>query len=586
MAENQKGSYSNPQRIISKEFDVRARASREVSNQILNTSDNIMKTVMAQKKQAENLELENIEKESVLRDKVNEFTKPGSNQANNSIVQFWDEKIEQYVDNLNMVQSGDMSQREAMLANKKIEALIPQFKSNGVTLINSAASQHQSIKDGTFSSTGSMDNKNVLNKLYNNGDVRIVEKDGAIYYWAPEKDEDGNVIPDSGSFLNGSELYANPNKPLFNEKADINGLIQQGWDKFSKEETGLSPYIKEEAFTNGDAHPVTGEIITGLEDGYEQLIRYPVQKDGIKQEYLKDIESSAYFSGVLGNEEEMLSVWQDSISDGEEVADANGVEPGQPNYTSTYPPNSLGSFAQEGNELGISLSDMGLTMEQWQNSVYGEYPDDIDPEKKELIDKNQKAASKRYMANLSWDKNMMSAGSSKVSGKRKIAEKAEPSSSTKRTFKGEGGKDYSNTETNNIRAGIAAENKIIKDFEYVTDVTEDSTREEKMASLQSKIKAQADVDDMLGPDVITVSDYDNKDELIEAIARVKLEGDKSVKNYDTYKIGRDDYQKFNSGNKPNMPQEEFNKKYAALAPGESFVAMVNGKLQKIKKPKS
>ena len=42
-------------------------------------------------------------------------------------------------------------------------------------------------------------NKEILNRIGNNGDVRIVEKDGAIYYWAPDKDEDGNVIPDSGS---------------------------------------------------------------------------------------------------------------------------------------------------------------------------------------------------------------------------------------------------------------------------------------------------------------------------------------------------------------------------------------------------
>ena len=44
-------SYSNPQRIINKEFDVRAKANRELQNTIQNTTASIAATVLKQKKQ-------------------------------------------------------------------------------------------------------------------------------------------------------------------------------------------------------------------------------------------------------------------------------------------------------------------------------------------------------------------------------------------------------------------------------------------------------------------------------------------------------------------------------------------------------
>ena len=406
-------SYSNPQRIINKEFDARAKSSRQLQNTIQNTTASIASAVAQQKKQKEELEAANVEKESALRDKVNEFATPGAGQIDKSIIEFWDTKIEDYVNNMNLAANGEITQREAMLRNKKIEALLPQFKQNAATLASNSALQKEALNDGTFSSTGSVANKEILNRIGNNGDVRIVEKDGAIYYWAPDKDEDGNVIPDSGSFINGAELYANADKPLFNTKADISGLISQGWNKFSGEETGISDYVKTIAVRNGDKHPITGATISGLEDGYEQVIRVPVSEN--RDKYIDEIESSAYFNGILGNEKEMLSVWQDEIPDGE--PDENGE----------YPPNSLGFFASGGDPtLDINLEEMGYVgpdaMEQWQNSVYGEYPDNVSPEQKALIDKNQKAVSKRYMANLSWDQNSITKGASKTIGKRKIVD--------------------------------------------------------------------------------------------------------------------------------------------------------------------
>ena len=71
-------SYSNPQRIINKEFDVRAKSNRQLQNTIQNTTASIASAVAQQKKQKEELEAANVEKESALRDKVNEFATPGA----------------------------------------------------------------------------------------------------------------------------------------------------------------------------------------------------------------------------------------------------------------------------------------------------------------------------------------------------------------------------------------------------------------------------------------------------------------------------------------------------------------------------
>jgi len=525
-------SYSNPQRIINKEFDVRAKANRQLQNTIQNTTASIANTVIEQKKQKKELEASNVEKESALRDKVNEFATPGAGQIDKSIIEFWDTKIEDYVNNMNLAANGEITQREAMLRNKKIEGLLPQFKQNAATLASNAALQKEALNDGTFSSTGSVGNKEILNRLGNNGDVRIVEKDGAIYYWAPDVDEDGNVIPDSGSMINGAELYANADKPLFNTKSDISGLISQGWNKFSGEETGISDYVKTIAVKNGDKHPVTGETISGLEDGYEQVIRVPVTEN--RDKYIDEIESSAYFNGILGNEKEMLSVWQDEIPDGE--PDENGE----------YPPNSLGFFASGGDpNLDIDLDAMGLTMDEWQNSVYGEYPDDVGDEQKALIDKNQKAVSKRYMSNLSWDQNSLTAGASKTIGKRKIATPPKASTSggsgsgsgESLKFTTDTGKEYGQSATNSIRAGIKMEEEVDDKMRKAMVGDEAAQQAALIGLITSYGFAEEDFEDEIDAldfDAVTQS---LKEDLFKDIGQ-------GATSYAEYQVGKEDYNNY------------------------------------------
>jgi len=424
-------SYSNPQRVINKEFGAAVKGAGDIQRSLENTSANIMNIVKQQKKETEQIKQNNIKQESALRDKVNEFTKPGAGNMDNSIVKFWDEKIEAYVNNMNMAANGEITSREAMIRNKQIEALIPQFKSGASIIPTNIAALDDAVENGTLSSTGSVSNKIVLDRIKNNGDVQIVEKNGTIYYWAPDRDENGDIIgefdPKSSNFINGTVMAANPDKQLFNNKADISGLISQGYTKFSQEETGFSEYYKDIAVTNGDIDPrdPTGKTkISGMEDGYEQLIRVPSSDPNSKNKFVNEVESSAYLNNIIGNEKKMLSVWQDTIPDGE--PDENGQ----------YPPNSLGFYASGGDPtLDINLEEMGYVgpnaMEEWQNSVYGEYPSNATPEQQALIDKNQKAVSKRYMADQMWDQNAITVPKT-LKGKRKIEKKVTPNNPNKK----------------------------------------------------------------------------------------------------------------------------------------------------------
>ena len=424
-------SYSNPQRVINKEFGAAVKGAGDIQKSLENTSANIMNIVKKQKKETKEIEQNNIKQESALRDKVNEFAKPGAGNMDNSIVKFWDEKIEAYVNNMNMAANGEITNREAMIRNKQIEALIPQFKSGASIIPTNIAALDDAVENGTLSSTGSVSSKKVLDRIKNNGDVQIIEQNGTIYYWAPDRDENGDIIgefdPKSSNFINGTVMAANPDKQLFNNKEDISGLISQGYTKFSQEETGFSEYYKDIAVTNGDIDPrdPTGKTkISGMEDGYEQLIRVPSSDPNSKNKFVNEVESSAYLNNIIGNEGKMLSVWQDTIPDGE--PDENGQ----------YPPNSLGFYASGGDPtLDINLEEMGYVgpdaMEEWQNSVYGEYPSNATPEQQALIDKNQKAVSKRYMADQMWDQNAITVPKT-LKGKRKIEKKTtKPGSGSK-----------------------------------------------------------------------------------------------------------------------------------------------------------
>ena len=209
---------------------------------------------------------------------------------------------------------------------------------------------------------------------------------------------------------------------------------------------------------------------------------------GKKQNFIEEVEASGMLDGMLGDQKDMLSVWQDNIADGEEQEDC------------TYPPHTLGSFAQPGNELDIDLDAMGLTMEEWQNSAYGEYPTDITEEQKTLIQTNQAKAAKRYLANNSWDENSLSPGASKTIGKRKKPDQKIDSPDVKNT--GKPTKSLWELSKNNLKAR--------ENFEEVRAKKEDITSKFKFLPQVIDANAIEKVEAEMGFDEGSFSDQEGR----------------------------------------------------------------------------
>lgn len=404
-------SYTNPSRIINKTAQEVQKGGQRMQDQLLTTSAEIAKASQIQKKQLAQLEEENIERENNFFDSVQNSTK-GHQHLDSKVANTFEGLTKDYVEINRLAALGPpegISKTEANLRRREIEQTPKQFQEQAGYLEIEVKKYGDALKNGTMSSIGSPTNKAVLDAMYNDRDVEIARENGEFFYYIPKKDKDGKNLPwpENEGSLNGTKLAerSQSGEDLFDLKTDTGGLTKTIWNKLSGEETGLGEYTITKSFENGDIHPTSGKPIEGLEDGYVQVIQMP--NTGKKQNFIEEVEASGMLDGMLGDQKAMLSVWQDNIADGEEQDDG------------TYPPNTLGSFAQPGNELDIDLDAMGLTMEEWQNSVYGEYPTDITEEQKTLIQTNQAKAAKRYLANNSWDENSLSPGASKTIGKRK-----------------------------------------------------------------------------------------------------------------------------------------------------------------------
>lgn len=529
-------SYTNPARIINRTAQEVQKGGQRMQDQLLTTSAEIAAASKIQKEQLAQLEEENIERENNFFDDVQNSTK-GHQHLDQKVAGTFENLTKDYVEINRLADLGPpegISKTEANLRRREIEQTPKQFQEQAGYLELEVKKYGESLKNGTMSSIGSPTNKAVLDALYNDRDVEIARANGEFFYYIPKKGKDGNNLPwpENEGSLNGTKLAerAQSGEDLFNLKTDTGGLTKTIWNKLSGEETGLGEYTITKSFENGDTHPTSGKPIEGLEDGYVQVIQMPNTEK--KQQFVEEVEASGMLDGMLGDQKSMLSVWQDNIPDGEKQEDG------------TYPPNTLASFTDEGGgSLGISLSDMGLTMEEWQNSSYGEYPTDISDEQKTLIQTNQAKAAKRYLANNSWDENSLSPGASKTIGKRKkpepkidvIGGNKEKEKALK--FTTDTGKEYSQPAANAIRAGIKMEEEVDEKMRKAAIGDEDAQQAALIGLITSYGFAEEDFEDE-----IEALDFDAitnglKEDLFKDIGQ-------GATSYAEYQVGKGDYNNY------------------------------------------
>ena len=325
-------SFKNPQRTINKEFDAWINGGNSLTNKIATTAEGIRKSVAAQKKlNKEMQDKEDIQMQSMYS-KANEFVKSGNRYMDQNILSFWNSKVDEYFQIKNGMQDGNIGRQEGNQALSKIMGLVPQFKNQAQYLGDESMRYDTEVKADNVSSTGSTQNKLMLQRIHDGSNVQIVEREGQLFYFSPEeKDEDGNVLKEA-TMLNGSELEAmNANgKSLFELKPNITAPLTAIYNKAiqpDKIDGKFVEYIKN--VKKGDINPMTGFEYAGLEEGMLYTFKTITEKN--KPLAIDEIANSNGISSMMSNQSVMRRVWQDEIPDEEieRIASEKGYDPSQ-----------------------------------------------------------------------------------------------------------------------------------------------------------------------------------------------------------------------------------------------------------------
>lgn len=410
----QAGGYANPQRVTDRSFNALVEGGKALTNKIATTASQITQNVKLQKEQMQREQDElDIEMQSMFS-KVNELPSTTNSTLDNNIHSFWNGQVDDYFKIKNDMDNGTITRQEGNRKLAQINGLVGQFKTQAKYLGEQCALYSDSLNNQQVSSTGSVVNKNFLQALCKGGDVRTVMKDGQLVYQLGEE----------GQFLNGTELIAKAgaDKNLFNKKADFTDYETQMYNKLATPDSPDSEYLTTETFRKGMPNPITGEPMNNLEEGYEYTMQYiiPDKKDS----YLQAAYNSPMMNVMLQDEEAMLSEWQDNIPDGWDPNANNGMGGFDGNE------DSIAGIAQQ---VGIGtqdLANLGMTMDDFVNSSWHEYPTDFTDEQKSKLNELQDKVAKTYIARQSYNNNGLQLGALKTKDKKKISPPPSPSNNS------------------------------------------------------------------------------------------------------------------------------------------------------------
>jgi len=413
-------SYRNPKRIVDKRFDVMLKGASQITNTMMQGVQQMTNNVIKQKEQVrKQQELVDNEMQSMYS-MANKFGTSGDPLLDNNLVSFWNGKVDEYFDVKNRMQSGEISRQEGNMALSKIKGLVPKFQTMFGYIAQETASYGENLKNNNVSSTGSMQNKDMLGTFMQGGDIQIAERGGNIYFFKPNDAVKGeaefslseDMKTGNASMLNGDELIAmaNQGKSLFNQKADISQLTTTLAEKISNPD-GPSPYFETIKLRAGSQDPFNPDrtienIPEGMEYEYQTMI--PEQREQL----LLDMENSPMTQTIMSDDKRMLSVFQDDIPDNAEASNGNGMSIQE---ISARLIEDSGLTEQEW------LSSMGLTsMNELENSSWHEAPANLSLEQKTALSNTQDQIAKKFIALKAFNDNIDSDGIGKLLTKNKI----------------------------------------------------------------------------------------------------------------------------------------------------------------------
>jgi hypothetical protein len=310
-------SFKNPQRTINKEFDAFIRGGNALTNQIATTTSEIRRGVAAQKKLNQEMQEKDDALMQSLYSKTNEFGKSGNALMDQNMLGFWNSKVDEYFKIKNAMQDGIIGRQEGNQALAKINGLVPQFRQQVAYLAGESQMFNEDSNNNNVSSVGSTQNKVMLQRIHEGGNVQIVEKGGQIYYFSPEqKDEEGNVISEA-AMLNGNELIANATaeKKLYERKVNLSSPLTAVYNKAIQPDSLDGKFVDYIKVKKGDINPMTGLPYPGLEEG--QVYTFKTITPEKKPQAIEELAKSQGINSLMSNDSSMRRVWQDEIPDEE-----------------------------------------------------------------------------------------------------------------------------------------------------------------------------------------------------------------------------------------------------------------------------
>jgi len=345
-------SFTNPQRIINKQFDSFVGSGQNLTNNVATSVEQMRQQVAKQKEYTKKLEQSDQQEGFQLRSKLNELGTTGNRVLDENIQSFWDEKVDDYFKIKNAMQDGTITKQEGNRGLSQIMALVPQFKRQVQIIGAQSAAFKEDAANGNVSSIGSIENKSFLKRAGEGGNIGIVERGGQLYFFAPE--EDG----EPASMVNGNELLTmeNQGQNMYQTKPNLAEPGQAIFNKIIQPDSLDSEHVEYIKVRKGDLNPVTGKPFTNLEDGKTYTYRTITQDK--KQGAIDAMAKSPAISSMIGNDNLMKRVWQDEIPDEEieRIAEEQGFDTslykdGWHEYTKDMSEEQISKINNEQNEI-------------------------------------------------------------------------------------------------------------------------------------------------------------------------------------------------------------------------------------------
>ncbi len=358
-------SFTNPQRIINKEFDTYINSGKNLTNNVAKTVGDMRTQIAKQKKYTTELQQSQDQADFAMRSKLNELSSTGNQILDENILSFWNEKVDGYFKIKNLMQEGHITRQEGNRELARISSLVPKFAKLVKSVGENSANFKTDLANGKVSSVGSIENKRILDLVGKGGNVGIVEKNGELYLFTPQ---DGDNEP---AMINGSQLLADEvnGTPMYQTKPNLSEPGTAIFNAQIKPESLDSEFVEYIEVKKGDINPVTGQPFTNLEEGKKYTYKTITQKK--RPEAIAKLVDSPAIATMAANDNMMAKVWQDEIPDEE--------------------------IEKIATEMGF---DPSLYKDAWHD-----YAEDMSEEQRAKLDQEQTAIMKQYLGTKFYNDN-------------------------------------------------------------------------------------------------------------------------------------------------------------------------------------